>query len=445
MLAIIEKAFNLKQTVVDFIYEAEGELAIALENYAAEKGKKNSYGIKQQNLTIDLFLTNGLVNQQTPLEIFIQENPQLSTSDREILTHWQNNVIGLFEIKEIQEDSYQLMNWLTEKTYQVFRHSEMSEKEISRWQPGEILLTIIAPINESEWFFFSDRVVKGKLSQPKLAVAIGEFRENYPEFLYADAPDLLAQAWDSVAIYHQEFVDFFKSDQITLPGYQLNQKIAELQQLMSQKKLAEAGIDDSKSFAEMLEESGSSETEFVETASEFGANIEAVENLLKNKKKLSMVTPKVDLPPEIKEAERVTAFSHPKWGQMFIPTYEKLLNLLSNYNSGNFDSKNQETLFSLTKKYLEQPETNYYIWQQLKQQNDQALTQLLRDYLNQEDFTLETDLDRLLLKYNKSSNPQLPSIASIPLHLNNLFEAAVAQVQKTKSKTKKKTKKKGFW
>lgn len=102
-------------------------------------------------------------------------------------------------------------------------------------------------------------------------------------------------------------------------------------------------------------------------------------------------------------------------------------------------------MFSLTKKYLEQPEINYYIWQQLKQQNEQALTQLLRDYLNQEDFTLETDLDRLLLKYNKSSNPQLPSIASIPLHLNNLFEAAVAQVQKTKSKTKKKTKKKGFW
>lgn len=84
--------------------------------------------------------------KQTPLEIFIQENSQLSSSDREILTHWQNNVIGLFEIKEIQEDSYQLMNWLTEKTYQVFRYSKMSEKEISRWQPGEIILTIIQKI-----------------------------------------------------------------------------------------------------------------------------------------------------------------------------------------------------------------------------------------------------------------------------------------------------------
>jgi hypothetical protein len=160
MLAIIEKAFNLKQTVVDFIYEAEGELAIALENYAAEKGKKNSYGIKQQNLTIDLFLTNGAVNQQTPLEIFIQENPQLRSSDREILTHWQNNVIGLFEIKEIQEDSYQLMNWLTEKTYQVFRHSKMSEKEISRWQPGEIILTIIDQLMNQNGFSLAIALLK---------------------------------------------------------------------------------------------------------------------------------------------------------------------------------------------------------------------------------------------------------------------------------------------
>ncbi len=67
------------------------------------------------------------------------------------------------------------MNWLTAKTYKVYRYSAMSDKEIKRWQPGEIILTIIAPINNLEWFFFSDRVIKGRLSQPKLAVAIGEF------------------------------------------------------------------------------------------------------------------------------------------------------------------------------------------------------------------------------------------------------------------------------
>ena len=430
----IERALQLKENLIDFVYDAQGAIAVALESYAADKGTKNSYGIKQQNLTVDLFLTQGQVEDRTPLDLFI-ETSNLSTQDKSLVELWHGNIIGLFEIQEIEADCYRLMNWLTAKTYKVYGHSGIPNKETSRWQPGEIILAQIAPINEREWFFFSDRIIKGRLSQPKLAVAIGEFRDNYPESLYADAPQLLEQAWESVAVYHQEFVDYLGGDRITMPGYKLNQKIAEIQQIISRKKLAAAGIDDNKSLSELLAESGKSEEEFTEAATDLGADAEAVASAMK-KDKLSMVTPKVDLPPEIKQAESVTVFSHPKWGQMFLPTYEKLTNLLA---SEDFEAAEAN---SLVRKYLEQPEANYYVWQQLKQQYPQALEKLLSSYLDSPNFSLD-ELDKLLLKYDKSSTPELPAIASVPLHLNNLFEAAVAQVQKTKSKSKKK-KKKGF-
>ena len=430
----LERALELKEDLIDFVYDASGAIAVALETYAAEKGKKNSYGIKQQNLTVDLFLTQGQVGDKTPVELFLEQK-DLAKADRSIVEQWQQNFIGLFEIEAIEDDCYRLRNWLTAKTYKVLGHSKMSDKETSRWQPGEIILTIIAPIDDRQWFFFSDRIIKGRLSQPKLAVAVGEFRDNYPESLYADAPDLLARAWSSVEVYHQEFTDFFGSDRITLPGYKLNQKIGELQQIVSQKKLAEAGIDDSKSFAELLAESGQTEAEFTEAATDLGADAETVANIMQNKNK-SMVTPKIDLPPDIKQAESVTVFSDPKWGQMFLPTYEKFTALLASENP---DPQSSQLLL---RKYLEQPEANYYVWQQLKQEYPSALEKLLGNYLEQPDFKLD-DLDRLLLKYDKSSSPELPAIASVPLHLNNLFEAAVAQVQKTKSKSKKK-KKKGF-
>ena len=430
----LERALELKEDLIDFVYDASGAIAVALETYAAEKGKKNSYGIKQQNLTVDLFLTQGQVGDKTPVELFLEQK-DLAKADRSIVEQWQQNFIGLFEIEAIEDDCYRLRNWLTAKTYKVLGHSKMSDKETSRWQPGEIILTIIAPIDDFQWFFFSDRIIKGRLSQPKLAVAVGEFRDNYPESLYADAPDLLAQAWSSVEVYHREFTDFFGSDRITLPGYKLNQKIGELQQIVSQKKLAEAGIDDSKSFAELLAESGQTEAEFTEAATDLGADAETVANIMQNKNK-SMVTPKIDLPPDIKQAESVTVFSDPKWGQMFLPTYEKFTALLASENP---DPQSSQFLL---RKYLEQPEANYYVWQQLKQEYSSALEKLLGNYLEQPDFSLN-DLDRLLLKYDKSSSPELPAIASVPLHLNNLFEAAVAQVQKTKSKSKKK-KKKGF-
>lgn len=434
----VEKALELKQKLIDFVYDAEGEMAIALESYAAAKGKHNSYGIKQQNLTIDLFTTAGNVNQQTPLEMFLASATDLDSQELELIRLWQGNFIGLFEIQAIETDSYQLMNWLTAKTYQVCGHSLLPEKETQRWQPGEIILAILAPLDSAQWFFFSDRIIKGRLSQPKLAVAIGEFRDNYPDFLYADAPELLSQAWSSVAVYHQQFVEHFGSDHLTLPGYKLNQEIGKLQQKMSQKKLAEAGIDSSKSLADVLTEAGKEQAEFTEVAEDLGINAQAVDKLVANQDKLSMATPKLDLPPEIKQAETVTAYSHPKWGQMFLPGFDRFIDLL------NSPGNSSEELSLLAGKYLEKPEANYYVWQQLAQEYPSATEKILQEHLKRNNFQLESDLADLLIEYNKPSTPELPAIASVPIHLNNLFEAAVAQVQKTKSKSKKKKKKKGF-
>ena len=467
----IARALELKENSIDFVYDDEGAIATALESYAALKGQKNSYGIKQQNLTVDLFLTQGEIGEKTPLDLFIEQVYGFSEEDLALLKSWSRNFIGLFEIQAIEADCYRLMNWLTAKTYKVYAHAGMSEKETSRWQPGEIILCIIAPINEHEWFFFSDRIIKGKLSQPKLAVAVGEFRDNYPESLYADAPELLEQAWSSVAVYHEKFVDYMGSDRLTLPGYQLNKKIGELQQIMSREKLAEAGIDDTKSLEELLAESGKTEEEFAAAAEDMGADAEAVAKLMEQKNR-SMVTPKVDLPLDIKQAESVTVYSEPRWGQMFLPNFEKFTDLLKDA-SGTVESSDDHSKQSavgakapsssrsaaqdkghvriyahqesdrLVQKYLELPEANYYIWQQLKQSYSEGLTKLLQSCLNRPDFDLEKDLDGLLLQYQKSPTPELPAIASVPIHLNNLFEAALAQVQKTKSKTKKK-KKKGF-
>jgi hypothetical protein len=63
--------------------------------------------------------------------------------------------------------------------------------------------------------------------------------------------------------------------------------------------------------------------------------------------------------------------------------------------------------------------------------------------LKRPDFKLDSDLNALLQQYNKPIEPELPEIASVPVHLHNLFEEAVAEVDKSKSKSKS-TKKTGF-
>jgi hypothetical protein len=147
-----------------------------------------------------------------------------------------------------------------------------------------------------------------------------------------------------------------------------------------------------------------------------------------------MVMPKVDLPAELKKAEQVTAISHPRWGQMFLPTYSQFKALLE---AENWDIEGSE---KLVRYYLENSSINFFIWQRLAQQYPTQLEKVLQTVMGRPDFKLERDLDALMQEFNKPTQPELPEIASVPQHLHNLFEEAMAEVNKSKSKSKSKKK-----
>jgi len=75
-----------------------------------------------------------------------------------------------------------------------------------------------------------------------------------------------------------------------------------------------------------------------------------------------MVMPKVDLPAELRKAERVTALSHPRWGQMFLATYSQFKILLEAE-----DWQSIEGSEKLIRYYLENPTINAFVWQRLAQ------------------------------------------------------------------------------
>ncbi len=429
MDAILERSHELKQALVDFVLDAEGELAQALETYAATQLRRGTGDSTQQDLIIDRFITEGKVGEQSPLELFLESHPNLTQSDRSLIDSWHHSFIGLFAITQILPDGFELMNWLTDKHYIVKPNNVPTLEAISRLKVGEILLTRISPVTDTYWMFSGPYTIMGKLGKPKLAVAIGNFKENYKNNLYSDAPELLEEAWQSVVQYHQQFVDFFGSDEITLPGYQLNKKIAEFQEIITEKRLAEAGIDTSKSLAEMAKAAGVEEEEMEAVAKEAGADANVVSQMFKGNSK--MVMPKVDLPAELKKAEQVTTFSHPRWGQMFLPTYSKTQAILSAD-----DWQSVEGAEKLIRYYLEDKSVNAFIWHRLAGQYPTQLEKILQAVLQRPEFSLASDLDPLLQEFNKPIQPELPDIASVPIHLHNLFQEAVTEVNKSKPKGK---------
>ena len=66
---------------------------------------------------------------------------------------------------------------------------------------------------------------------------------------------------------------------------------------------------------------------------------------------------------------------------------------------------------------------------------------MLREILKRPNFNLQQDFNDLLKTVNKPINPVLPEIASVPIHLHNLFQEALSEVnKKSKSKSKSKSK-----
>ncbi|MEA5571760.1 hypothetical protein [Calothrix sp. UHCC 0171] len=440
MEEILVRAKQLKQELLDFVMDAEGDLAIALESFYAQKLSilpKSQYASNTNNeMVMDMFLTDAKIDEKTPIDLFLDSKPKLTASDFSLVKSWQKSFIGLFAVTEIFADGCQLMNWMTAKYYVVKTKNADELQLLSRMKNGEILLARIAPVTDSYWMFSTSISIMGKLGKPKLAIAIGNFKQNYKNYLYTDAPDLLEEAWQSVEQYHQAFLDFFHSDEITLPGYQLQKKLKEFQEFITQRSLENAGIDSSKSLKELVEEAGVSREEIVDVAAEMGADAKVASRLLEDNKNTKMVVPDIELPNHLKKAEQVTVITHPRWGQMFLTNYQLFKNML-----GVADWRSVENAEKLLRQYLEEPEINLSIWQRLAKQYPVELEKVLQAYLNREEFNLQQDLETTLQEFNKSLNPELPEIASVPLHLHNLFQEALIEVNgKSKSKNKSKAK-----
>jgi len=440
--AMLERAWTLKQNLIDFVLDAEGELAVALEAFAATKAVGERYDIAQQNQVIDSFTVEGKVGDKMPIDLFVESQPDLTEGEISLLESWRHrSFTGLFEITQISPDSFELTNWLTAKHYAVKPNSPNFLQEMSRFKLGEILRARIAPLTDDSWILSGPAIPMGNLGKPKLAVAIGNFKQNHKQNLYSDAPELLEQAWQSVEQYHEDFTEFFGSDEVTLSGYHLNKQLAEFQEVIIKKRLADIGVDETKSLADLVEDAGVDPEEIKAAAiAAAGADAKAVEVVLDSDASSKMVLPKVELPDRFKKAEKVTALSHPRWGQTFLSTYAQFTEMLAAEDFSTIPGYEK-----LVRSYLEDPAINAWIWRRLAKVNPAKLGKILQTALERTDFQIDRDLDSLLQEFKKPLEPELPEIASVPLHLHNLFQQALGEVNKSKSKPQdKKKSSKGF-
>jgi hypothetical protein len=436
---IFARAGVLWTAIIEFIQIAEGSVAIALESYVARQLIRNpQLDPGQRKLLVHRFAIEGEVDRQTPLDLFLAGHPDLTNADRQLIVGWRKSFVGLLSIEQIFPDGLEVMNWLTAKHYRIQFTDLPSQTAMSRLKIGDIIIAQISPIAGIDWAILAPWIALGRLGKPKLAVAVGVFRQNYPHYLYSDAPAQLAASWDSVGVYHDRFVEFFGTDEITLAGKELATRIGEFQTWIVDRQLDAAGIDKSKSLDELATAAGLAADELQALTTTLGLSDPSASQG-QTTAIGKMVSPKVELPPQLKSAAAVTALSHPHWGQMFLADYPRLKTLLAPV-----DPQYLPADLQFIHKCLADPLINAFVWRRLASDFPHQLQTAIDRALNLPNFDLSTDLDRILTKFNKYLEPDLPELASVPIHLHELFQSAVLEVSKEKAKPKSQPKKTGF-
>jgi hypothetical protein len=435
---LFARAGVLWSAIIDSIQSTDS-MTTSLSSFSARQLTRSpQLDSGQRKLFVDRFAIEGEVDGKTPLEIFLATQPDLTLADRQLISSWRRSFVALVEIVQIFPNGLEVMNWLTAKHYRILFTDESSQAAMARLKVGEIIIAQLSPIRDIDWAILAPWVALGRLGRPKLAVAVGAFRQNYPHYLYSDAPASLAAAWESVAVYHDRFVEFFGSDEVTLSGTQLQTRIGEFQTWLVAKQLDSAGVDRSKSLAELATEAGLAEADL----SALDATPEGTDPVTPKSQPQSleqMVTPPVELPAHLKTATAVTALSHPYWGQMFLADYPQLVTVLTPVAIEYTPSD-----LNFIHKCIADPVMNAFVWRRLATQFPQQLHTAIGLIFELSNFNLSTDLDAILIKFNKYLEPDLPDLASVPIHLHELFQAAVRDVSKDKVKSKSLPKKGGF-
>jgi hypothetical protein len=432
------RAGELWSAIISFIELDRSSMATSLESFTARQLMRNpQLDSGQRKLLVHRFAIEGEVDGKTPLELFLASQPNLTLADRQLISSWRHSFVGLLAIVQIFPNGLEVMNWLTAKHYRIQFTDLAAQTAMSRLKVGEVIIAQISPIKDIDWAILTPWVTLGSIGRPKLAVAVNAFRQNYPHYLYSDAPQQLAAAWESVAVYHDRFVEFFGGDEVTLAGAQLQTRIGEFQAWMLDKQLAAAGIDKSKSIAELATDAGVEAEDLAALTTSLGlSDADATKKPTAPTGK--MVSPQVELPAHLKTATSVTALSHDYWGQMFLADYPRLKTLLSPEDPQYTPSDRQ-----FIQKCLADPQMNAFVWRRLAAQYPHQLQTALQQVLELPDFNLAT-LDTVLTKFNKFLQPDLPDLASVPIHLHELIQSAVVEVSKEKARPKSQPKKSGF-
>jgi hypothetical protein len=339
-----------------------------------------SYGglIERESQMIDavdrLALQHRLRDGRTVVEVFVAEHPELTDEERELLLGWRDVVEGIFEVERRDGDALIVTNLVDELTYRV--RSNVGPSALDPMVPGSFIVTRLVPIGD-EWLLSGMSSLMPARDRVHAYRVAADVAASRPALVFRN-PEKLAQGWELQRQDRQQFVDFFGSDLVVLPG----SEVAERMRAYMHYRTHEARDAHGDTVADRSRE-------------QYGTD-----------------PPDVDynLPDELLEAETVGIIYDEVDGLNFYPDFGRFEEAFERP-----EGATSRRLRPVVMAYLKEPSIGPLPFRRLAARSPERASQLFARVLKQPGFSWEHDGEAMLRKYKAKyfERPVLPGVTPV--------------------------------
>jgi hypothetical protein len=161
-------------------------------------------------------LQHRLPNGKTVIDQFLGSRPDLSAADRDMVRGWRDPVEGVFEFRGMDQTAIVLLNLLDDLEYRTY--SNMGPAAFRQLPKGGFLYARLVPIGPvaGAWLVSGYMTAFRKSDAARVAqIALG-LATTAPELVFRN-PEKIEQGWRQMRDDRAAFIEFFGSDELTLP------------------------------------------------------------------------------------------------------------------------------------------------------------------------------------------------------------------------------------
>jgi len=200
-----DKIFKLNEDLSKFIYE-DKEINAELNEYS--KNFKN--GLSRDSLAYFMF-EKKIEGDKKLIDIYLKKEKNLPAEDKKALKEFKNSIDGVFEIRKVLKDGFEMYNLVNEKTYTVKSLIKMvSYRGVSE---GNYFSCRLIPYEKEYYLLVLHSVMRSTDREIALKLAISRQIEA-PELIYKDNSKKLKSLEKMVADLNKKFSDFAGKSEI---------------------------------------------------------------------------------------------------------------------------------------------------------------------------------------------------------------------------------------